>query len=360
MSTSDFLVLLSIMVTLITVTIANNKKIWLYKFSILGMLLGVALCLIINFFIFYYDFRSMGMPAILEYNKGLRADYWGYIISVISLFLLALYVAKSKYFPKSNWEKIVRYYKELLVENPSLLIGFIESYHLQHIEQIIEEYNSDVQRKASSKNESFFNELSGKTLSTKVWSEVFLTREIVCQIAKIHPLLFLRLFSQYHSNTIPEGKEFLQLYFKELIKNRNPIFIKELNEFFNHENDSILARAEKTNFFKEILQKDDLWIVKHEIVRAIGEDAKMEIVTEWSSFLQDKNEWNNAKYNQTICYQCLQLYSLQYMYLTEYMAKHPEIKIDVVNASEFIPYDNTIADICKVINRQESSIREAT
>ena len=361
MSASDFLLILSILVTLITVTIANNKKLWLYKFSKWSIFIGILWGLLINYLVFYEELPSVLHASCMEFDNGLRPDYWAYIIAVLGLLLLMFYIAKCKYFPRKNWDKIVNYYRDLITENPALLIGAIEKYHLKNMEQSIRKFNKDSKEEPS----PYENDNLGKhsptrqysgSLSSMVWSEVMLTEEFVSQCAKVRPLFLLRFFSQYQGNNIPNGKKLIQFFFKEFIKSKNPVFLRELEEFFNHENEPIMNQAKKTTFFKYIFQKDFLWLTKYEIVRAIGEEAEKEISTEWASFAKKTNEWDNEKYQRTISYQCLYLYALQYMYLSEFMSQHPNYKKDEVNHQEWLPYNHTLANICKAIHSHTSKI----
>lgn len=367
MTTSDFLVILSILVALVAITVANNKKLWLYKFSSLSWVIGGIWAVLVNFLIFYESLRDKGMPAILEFSWGIRADYWGYFLSVFGLLGLMIYVGKGKHFPKSNWENVLNYYRDLITENPSLLVGIIERYHLRHIKCFIKDYNelskvetssyeeNNIVAKKSvrSKISAMFKIWEGDKLSERVWSEILLTEEFISQCARVHPLFLLRIFSQYHGDNIPDGKRKIQLFFRELIKSKHPVFLRELDEFFNHENKPVVTQSQTMAFFKHILQKDILWFTKYEIVFAIGEEAEKEISTEWSSFSKRTDEWDTAKYHQSICYQCLQLYAIQYMYLSEFMSGHPNYQKDIgPNHREWLPYSHTMARICKAIARQ--------
>lgn len=361
MSTSDFLLILSILVTLITVSIANNKKLWLYKFSNWSIFIGILWGFFINYLVFYEKLPSVLQPSFMEFDNGLRPDYWAYIIAVLGLLLLMFYIAKCKYFPRKNWDKIVNYYRDLITENPVLLIAAIEKYHLKNMEQSIKRINNDSKEEPSPyENENWEKQSSPRrysaSLSAMVWTEVVFTEEFVSQCAKVRPLFLLRFFSQYQGNNIPNGKEMIQLFFKEFIKSKNTVFIRELEEFFNHENEPIINQAEKMTFFKYIFQKDFLWLTKYEIVRAIGEEAEKEIATEWASFAKKTNEWDNEKYQRTISYQCLRLYALQYMYLSEFWTQHPDYKKDEIDCREWLPFSHTLTYICKAIHSQTAKI----
>lgn len=365
MSKSDFLMILSILVTLITVTIANNKKLWLYKFSNWSIFIGILWGLCINYLIFYEELPSVLQASFMEFDNGLRPNYWAYIIAVVGLLLLMFYIAKCKYFPRKNWDKIVNYYRDLITENPVLLIAAIEKYHLKSIEQLLKA------NKASSTNnptaveslsrpkrkmiEAFFNKWRGDELSSMVWSDIILTEGFVCQCARIRPLFLLRIFAQYRGDKDTNVEKLIQLFFKEFIKSKNPVFIRELEEFFNRENEPIINQAKKKTFFKYIFQKDFLWLTKYEIVRAIGEEAEKEIATEWASFAKKTNEWGNGKYQQTISYQCLRLYALQYLYLSEYMDKFGGKECE-----NRLPFDLTLAHLCNAIRHQTSIVEDGT
>lgn len=160
MSTSDFLLILSILVTLITVTIANNKKLWLYKFSNWSIFIGILWGLFINYLVFYEKLPSVLQHSFMEFDNGLRPDYWAYIIAVLGLLLLMFYIAKCKYFPRKNWDKIVNYYRDLITENPVLLIAAIEKYHLKNMEQSIKRINNDSKEEPSPyENENWENKV---------------------------------------------------------------------------------------------------------------------------------------------------------------------------------------------------------
>ncbi|MBR6162229.1 MAG: hypothetical protein IKQ75_10270 [Bacteroidales bacterium] len=365
MGTSDFLMVISILVALVTVTIANNKKIWLYKFTYRSLYVGLVCVVLVNYLIFYdYLCNIRKWPAFLAHENGLPAEYWAYLISVLGLVVLIFYVAKCKLFPKKNWDKIVNYYHELMTENPSLLIGFIEKYHLSNFERSIKRFNQESNMDPSPYEEDMKKKFCHRKiftdgLSSKVWSDIILTEEFVFQCVRIHSLFPLRIFSLYQGDNIPNGKELIQLYFKELIKKKNPIFMQELEEFFQHEKEPVIDQAVHRIYFKYIFQKDFPWLAKYEVVRAVGKEAEKEIATEWPSFKKKTNEWDNEKYHQTVSYQCMRMYALQYMYLSEFIKKHPDEE-HKKPCREKLPYANTLADICKAIYRQTSNIENGT
>lgn len=130
MSPSDFLMLLSIVVAIVAIAVANNKKIWLYKFYpiekwiFIGAFL-VVLCLI------WYDGLLSRCSFIKEWfycEDGLNSRTWAFVISIIMLFVFMLRLFGGK-IPKCNNEKLLKYYKQLINSDINMLIDYLYQYH---------------------------------------------------------------------------------------------------------------------------------------------------------------------------------------------------------------------------------------
>lgn len=53
MTSSDFLVLITILLAIVSTAIANNKMIWIYKFSRFSIITYILIMIAINYFIFF-------------------------------------------------------------------------------------------------------------------------------------------------------------------------------------------------------------------------------------------------------------------------------------------------------------------
>lgn len=130
MTISDFLMLLSLIVAIVAIAAANNKKIWIYKFSRFEVWLFVLLSVLILWLIKYDVIISLGFPYRYFYckNGDLSQDI-ALVLSLILLLYFVLVIKCRKRIPKKNKHKLFQYYKRLITSNIDLLLEYLYEYH---------------------------------------------------------------------------------------------------------------------------------------------------------------------------------------------------------------------------------------
>ena len=75
MTSSDFLVLITILLAIVSTAIANNKMIWIYKFSRFSIITYILIMIAINYFIFFpwYEQRGIYIERLMIKGSPLAA-----------------------------------------------------------------------------------------------------------------------------------------------------------------------------------------------------------------------------------------------------------------------------------------------
>lgn len=142
MSVSDFLVLITIVLTLVTIAVSNNKKIWLYKFykGDFYLLFLSVLCMHYLMAFSWFEQKGWFIPVFVQRN-GISANILAYIIALLTLSYFIYIIGWRKNFPCSKHEDVIKYYKGLINGNISLLIEYLEDYHKDKIQKSIHTVN---------------------------------------------------------------------------------------------------------------------------------------------------------------------------------------------------------------------------
>lgn len=354
MKPSDFLMLISIVLAIVTIAAANNKKIWLYKFDKWILTIVLFIVLWINYLIFYDDFRSRGwyLP-FFECDWGVEGTIIAYIVSVTSIIALILYIAKSNYFPIKRHNEIIRYYKDLLYSNFPLLLEYIDTYHKRELERHIKSINKWAQKEDSKdifeliNDEREYEKSSEKKshkmipLPIRILNDLILTKPFIDNSMKIAPFWYLELFSNLETTRIPNAKEMIQYYCVQLVKSNNYTFMQELHEMFNHDDMNVLEILQDTSYLK-LLFSDNYFITRFDIIQAIGESALLEAKTRRSLFSVKTASEIGGKYESSICYQFVMLHILLYRYLAAQKEKNGVTKKSTEYEKYFFLHSNYI------------------
>jgi len=335
MKPNDFLMLISIVLAIVTIASANNKKIWLYKFnkntSIIILLLYVIL---INYLIFYNDFRSRGWYlAFLECDSGIECANIAYILSVVSVFAIIIYVAKCNYFPTSRHNELLQYYNDIMYTNFPLLLEYINTYHKKELKKHINVINVWAKKEDSKdiyeriKDEREYEESSEKKthemvpLPIRILNDIILTKPFIDNSIKIAPFWYLELFGKLETDRIPNAKEMIQYYCVQLVKSNNYTFMQELQEMFNHDDINVLKLLQDTSYLK-LLFSDNYFITRFDIIQAIGESALLEAKSRRTLFSMETADDKEDLYHSSLCYQFILLHNLLYRYLAAQKEKN--------------------------------------
>ena len=338
MTPSDFLMLISIVLAIVAIAAANNKKIWLYKFDKWILSIVLLIVLWINYLIFYDDFRSRGCYfPIFECNFGIKGANIAYFVSVSAIIALILYIAKCNYFPVKRHYEIIQYYKELLYSNFPLLLDYINSYHKKELERRIKTINKWAQKVDSKdimeviEDERKYEEMSKKKshqripIANQVLNDLVLTKPFVDNSIKIAPFWYLELLSNLETTRIPNSKEMIQYYCLQLVKSNNYTFMQELHEMFNHDDKNVLEILQDTSYLK-LLFSDNYFITRFGIIQAIGESALLEAKTRRSLFSIKTTSEMDYIYKSSLCYQYNMLQNLLFRYLAAQKEKNNVLK----------------------------------
>lgn len=132
MNTSDFLTVFSIVLAVIAMAEANNKKIWLYKFSFVDLIISLLVTAGILFLIKYDSIVQLGwwpIHKMFYYPKGFNSQTWAFVISLIMIIVFIIRIMRQRRFPSSRRKGLICYYKRLIHSDINMLIDYLYQYH---------------------------------------------------------------------------------------------------------------------------------------------------------------------------------------------------------------------------------------
>lgn len=322
MTTSDFLMILSILVTLITVTIANNKKLWMYKFSYKSCVIGVLLGIFINFFILYPILCDLGMCPFLGNGILICKGYLAYFISIVALIVLMLYVAKGKHFPKSNWNKIIDHYSNLINTDAISCLSYIKQYHLDNLKKEVVLLNSNI---GTSKQHS--------SLEEGILKEIILSKNFIEKCVIIDPELFFDIVGNLRTNNSvikTKIEYFLHLFFQSA-NFQFGLNLRYIAQDFEMPTEGILKHI--------FPSKDADFILRYNVWDIFGKEAEQNART----FIPSHNTTSDNKvdFHSSCCYYYLFFFIAQMKYFYEYQQKNPQYYLE--QKEEFY-IDNAIVE----------------
>lgn len=305
MSISDFIVVLSIIITLVTVVISNNKHLWLYKFDWKITIFLIAIVLFIHYLIFFDKcFYSWGLYFdFFMCKNGIDANIWAYIITVVSLLILILYVGRFPYFPKTNNNKIIRYYESLINTDIVRLMKDIDNYHKKDIDTYFYTYEQN-------KSES----IKKDNLTPMVIYKILFNENFIKKSFEIEPIYFLKSIKNLYSNN-ENFYPAIENYFTLFINSEYSNFVGRM--FIRYENKNAAEVIKNRDFFSLIFKPDLLFILDFEVNGIFGEAAYEELKYGNPIFNEEQDEKSLIIYKKSTCYKFLKFTELFNRYLIE-------------------------------------------
>lgn len=305
MSISDFIVVLSIIITLVTVVISNNKHLWLYKFDWKITIFLIAIVLFIHYLIFFDKcFYSWGLYFdFFMCKNGIDANIWAYIITVVSLLILILYVGRFPYFPKTNNNKIIRYYESLINTDIVRLMKDIDNYHKKDIDNYFYTYEQN-------KSES----IKKDNLTPMVIYKILFNENFIKKSFEIEPIYFLKSIKNLYSNN-ENFYPAIENYFTLFINSEYSNFVGRM--FIRYENKNAAEVIKNRDFFSLIFKPDLLFILDFEVNGIFGEAAYEELKYGNPIFNEEQDEKSLIIYKKSTCYKFLKFTELFNRYLIE-------------------------------------------
>lgn len=140
MELGDMLMILSIVVAMVAMAEANNKKIWIFKFCWLDIVLSTIVLLIIFLLIKYDDFiiRLPGLYRFFYCKNGIHSKTWAFAISLILLLVFIVRIERQKnliVWGKNSQYNLIQYYNRLIYSDINMLVDFLYQYHIRNNEK---------------------------------------------------------------------------------------------------------------------------------------------------------------------------------------------------------------------------------
>lgn len=315
MSVSDFLVLITIVLTLVTIAVSNNKKIWLYKFykGDFYFLFLAVLCMHYLMAFSWFEQKGWFISGLIMKN-GIPATVLAYIIALLTLGHFICIIGWRKNFPCSKHEDVIKYYKGLINGNISLLIEYLEDYHKDKIQKSIHTVNKidkdeDSKMPFGSKSNKP-QKMNPQSLNGAVLRNVIFLPEFIERSSSINPLFFLECVYQLKTDRLCGAEDSIHFYFRNLMRIKSMKFVREMTELLNYkEGSNIEYELRGTSFLSRMFTYVD-FITELKVFRAFGEEALLEANMGNRIFSLEVDEFHNHEYHQTSCYMCLRFYDI--------------------------------------------------
>ncbi len=330
MTLSDVLVVLSILIAIASISLANNKRLILYKFSWISAILFFVIFIVISgLCVIQYLYDECGCRAYLPHNYY---SLWAFFITIVYLAIILIYILKSKHFPKVNNDKIIEYYAGLIETNMPLLLEFVDAYHKKGISNYID--NANTSEKKEKKTEGIFvvetdslKQYKKKSrrrrkntldLDIRVLNEIILTKSFVKNSMNVNSVSFLKIASLFKTEGLLNLKDMISFYFQTLIKTHSEDFFSEIYVFVQNDNETIAKQAEDTKYLKFLFQNDFDWIRLFDVEAVFGECSLKELAEGHPVWNRSVDEWENDQYKKTLPRVYLQFFRVFFKYTVEY------------------------------------------
>jgi len=361
MTLDGFLGITSMLVTIASVGIANNKKLWLYKFGKMQWTVVLIIFFAIHYCLFFHFFYHHGLYIqFLMIKGGPQPETWAYFLSFF-LLVYVLYVLFRPGFPSCNNDKVISYYKGLIDSNLQFLIETISLNHETEIKEHLRKLNKDYEEDMKSpkedipihieKPEENIADTPEETIpiGNRVLEGILFDETFIQESIKRNPSFFLKMVCTSYNNSIIGLMEAVQQYFRILISQRNSVLVRELKNMINFdETHRHKYRKEDNSILLRLTFQDLRFAYNMNVLKAFGEEA-LKNAEQGSHFFNKKtNEWIDDEYHSTPAYQFLRFADI-------FVRELLYAKIDETYDRQQRPYWYYLKLICEqlIVNRGE-------
>lgn len=309
MTISDILTLIGILIAIFAFISEKSRQYILLKLSKTNIVFICVSSAFIHFLISYEWWRQkFSIFEIFEFKGFPTTGAWSYLISIT---LLSLVIWRIFYgsFPLSRREKLLKYYKKLILRNDiDFLAQLVEENHLNQIigylriKKSIEipnptgHWNIDHPKYMEIYNQrtNTKSHLYGKS----VFYQIILNDAFLEKIANLNPYLFASIIKELNTNEVKDTY-FVNRFLKILILNKNSDFFREIKNNQNlEEYDSYLIEDSRPILFA--LFNDVNVCAVNEAWRGVGEQAIQEMQEETKREFSLLRESDREQDNDTL------------------------------------------------------------
>jgi hypothetical protein len=309
MTISDILTLIGILIAIFAFISEKSRQYILLKLSKTNIVFICISFVFIHFLISYEWWRQKSsLLEIFEIKGYPTTGAWAYVISVVLLSLVTWRIFYGS-FPLSRREKLLKYYKKLILRNDiDFLAQLVDENHLNQItgylrvKKSIEipnptgHWNIDHPKYMEIYNQktNYKSHLYGKS----VYYQIILNDAFLEKIANINPYLFASIIQELDTNDVKDTY-FVNRFLKILMINKNGDFFREIKNNQNHgEFDSYVIEDSRPILFA--LFKNVNVSAVNEAWRGVGEQAIQEMQEEAKKEFSLLRESDREQDNDTL------------------------------------------------------------
>lgn len=345
MNVSDILTILSIVIAILSISYASDRKIWLYKFSRWDGCIFILWLLIANYFIFFDFFYANGwyFPQLIRTNGAFpRPETWAYLATMASAIYFVCRICANR-FPRSRYKALTDYYLTLLNTNFFLLMNYLHEFHEKKLEKHIHAFNQAIEKRIKAqKEEPEFDDLFADTeksednapsLSGLILSKIIFNPIFINESVRQQPVAFLEFVHGLKYADIEGSQERVESYYRQLISGRNVFLTEGLNRtenFVSMGEFGNTAYRLANSRFAQLTFENLAFTCRMKVWHAFGEEGLKDACTN-SFFSQKVNEWRDEQYHVAPARICLKFYDIFIRELICHWYKSPGDEAGFIN-----------------------------
>lgn len=290
MHISDILVVITIFIAIVAIISERNRTYLWLKFSEIERWVyagGFILIHILIIFKWWMNRLPLFEKLYFPESDWPTPNAWAYMVF---LAMLIWFIYKMQYagFPWSNHQKVINNYTELLLKGEyGLLTELIEKYHRKDIIKYlrivrdikIPEETISLQR--ASEYRKIYNKkiiLTKHKYAAIVYGRILTNEAYIQAIANINPILFAEIIQEIN-NTEVKNPDFVNYYLKQLMRNKNSWFFREVRNNQNLAQYDTYDLSENRPILFALFNNINVALV-NEAWRGVAEEAILEMKEE--------------------------------------------------------------------------------
>jgi len=309
MTVSDLLTFIGILLAIFAFVSERSREYVLLKFSRTDVILLISVFIYIHFLL-SFDWLSGRFDFLARFKvKGFPSSQtYAYILSLLTIIWACFKIFWGK-FPKNNSEKLLNYYRRLILKNEfGLLSHLIENYHLKQVTEFLQT-NKALKGKHTtqiwSENMRSYQTEYSKRLNnpdliygSKVFYRIIIDDAFIDYVSPKNPYLFVPIIQALNDKSVRE-EEFVNRYLKVLFTCKNGSLFREIRKNQNLGVHNAYVIDEERPILHALF--NDIKVASsNQAWRGVGEPALLEMYEEAKKQYSPLRESDREQQNDTI------------------------------------------------------------
>ena len=255
----------------------KERRFILLFFSNIEILLLLMSLIFIHYLMAFDWLVNNWFPTLSKFTtaNGIPSKTWSYIFS-LTVITYPIFKVSFGYFSDSRVKDLINLYKRLISEKEiSLLITYINKYHIKDIKKYLENISVDIPQDEVNTSNKFgakttkkkrrSHDIKRDKFASWVYIKIFQNEAFVLKAANDHPKLFAKAFKGMKTPKASNNR-LVKHYFECLFNSKNLQFVNELRIFDEHDKSILeLIRIKKvpilysTLLYPKVAAANGIW-----------------------------------------------------------------------------------------------------